>query len=171
MDKITESLKNYLDAAGIPHQTIFNSKNSLNKEYPTSTCFHREDLPQRMSIVVDIFPEENKFYITSSPMVVLSGGNMDRLRDFESKWNRCGMMTTLTIEEENGVLEPDVVYCFTLGLSGFCDSNGLEETIWRKYLERVENDTWSAWDKVSEIVGGFFYEESNEPAVSDDLPF
>ncbi|MBD5397436.1 hypothetical protein HDR62_04795 [bacterium] len=58
MDKITESLKNYLDAAGIPHQTIFNSGGGLRGDYPTSTCFHREDLPRRMSIVVDIFPKK-----------------------------------------------------------------------------------------------------------------
>ena len=170
MDKITESLKNYLDAAGIPHQTIFNSDGGLRGDYPTSTCFHREDLPQRMSIVVDIFPKQNEFYITSSPMVVLSGGNMDKLRDFESKWNCCGMMTTLAIQEEYGVPEQDV-YCFSLCLSGFCNSDGLEEMIWRKYLERVEKEAWDAWEKVSEIVGGFFYEESNKPAVSDDLPF
>lgn len=138
--------------------------------YPTSTCFHREDLPQRMSIVVDVFPEKNQFYIGAYPMVVLSGGCMDKLCDLESKWNRCGMLTSLAIKEEDGV--PEIgVYRFTLRVSGFCDSNGLEEMVWRKYLERVENDTWDAWEKVSEIVGGFFYEESNETTVADDLPF
>ena len=165
MDKITESLKKYLDSAGISHQTSFKSDGGLNMGYPTSTCFHREDLPQRMSIVVDIFPKENQFYITSSPMVVVSDRNIDKLRDFESKWNRSGMMTTLATKEEDGVLELDV-YCFTLNLCGFCDNNGLEEMIWRKYLERVENETWEAWEKVSEIVGGFFYEESDGPIAT-----
>ena len=173
MDKITESLKKYLDSAGISHETSFESYGGLNNDYPTSTCFHREDVnnPKRcMSVVIDIFPKKNLFYITASPFVVFGDRKMDELRDFESKWNRIGMMTTLAIKEEVGVLELDV-YCFKLNLCGFCDNNGLEETIWRKYLERVENETWEAWEKVSEIVGGFFYEESDEPAVSDDLPF
>ena len=172
MDKITESLKKYLDAAGITHQTFFNSDGGLNMECPTSTCFHRGNeriLGPRMSIVVDIFPEENQFHITSCPMVVFGDSNIGELSDFESKWNRCSMMTSLVVKEAQGVTMLDS-YCFTLFLSGFCDSNGLAETIWKKYIERIEYDTFLAWKKVGEIVDGF-YGNPNEITSSDDLPF
>lgn len=172
MDKITESIRKYLDSADIPHQTIFNGENGQDMEYPTSTCFLRENgrtLRQRTSVVVDIFPRQNQFQITSSPMAVFGDENMDELRDFESMWNRCSMMTSLVVKEAQGVTMLDS-YCFTLFLSGFCDSNGLAETIWKKYIERIEYDTFLAWKKVGEIVDGF-YGNPNEITSSDDLPF
>lgn len=170
MDKITESLKKYLDSAGIPHQTLFNSDGGINMDYPTSTFFQLKNLHQCMSVAVDIFPKRNEFDITSFPMVVLSENWMDELRELESEWHHSGMMTNLTFEEEMGVTEIDT-YCFILCLSGFCNNNGLEESLWKKYIERLENDTYLAWDEVVEIVGDLVYDEPNEAIVSSKVPF
>ena len=69
MDKITESLKKYLDSVGIPHQTLFNSDGGLDMGYPTSTCFYLENEDShwpRMSVIVDVFPKASDLYIYAS---------------------------------------------------------------------------------------------------------
>lgn len=170
MDKITESLKKYLDSAGIPHHTLFNSECGIDLDYPTSTCFQLKNNHLCMSVRVDILPKRNEFTITSFPMVVLSENWMDEFRELESEWHHSGVMTNLTFEEAMGVTEIDT-YCFTLCLSGFCNNNGLEEALWKKYIERIENDTYLAWDEVVEIGDDLFYDEPNEAIVSSQVPF
>lgn len=163
MDKITESLKKYLDSAGISHQTLFNSDGGLRGGYPTSTCFHREKgniHRQCMSVVVNIYPEDHEFWIISSPMAVFDGEDIGDLRAYETKWNRIGMKNSLTVQEELGVTKPNR-YCFQLTMSGFCDHDGLEETAWGKYIESIENNTYLAWREINEILG--VDDGANEP--------
>ncbi len=170
MDKITKSLRKYLDSAGIPHQTLFNSKGGLG-ENSTSTCFHRISVNnlRQMAITVNIFPKDNEFYIIARPLAVLDDGNMDELLQCEAKWNRCAMMTSLVFEEERGVTMPNR-YCFQLFLSAYCDSDGLGKTLWKKYLERIEDDTWHAWKNVDDILLDID-EETNESGACDVVPF
>lgn len=178
MDKITESIRKYLDSAGIPHQTIFNGENGQDMEYPTSTAFYRANVDnpqQRMLVVVNIYPTRDEFRITSFPIEAFGDFDLDKLRAFEAKWNRgSGLVRTgLVINEGIRYNSTPNVYCFQLNLFGFCDSNGLEKMIWRKYLERVENDTWDAWEKINEILGIDDEEtdELDEPGDSDIVPF
>ena len=172
MDKITESLKNYLDAAGIPHQTIFNSGGGLKKQYPTSTASYREnkDNPrQHTLLIVNIYPEDNEFRIISSPATAFLDFELDKLHVFETKWNRGGgLIRTSLVIEESELFGPCQLRIF-----GFCDSNGLSDAMWEKYIGRIENETWEALDEIKELLGidDVDEEQPNEPAVSDDLPF
>ncbi len=169
MDKITESLRTYLEAADIPHQTFFNEKGF---GYPcTSTCFHKvnEGLPhQRLPFNVNIYSGEAKFYIVSAPMWVCHDKALESLKPLESKWNRCGMMTTLVFEEERGVSVPNI-YGFHLELPGICESDGLGKDMWKRYFEIVERDACEVFENIRDLLG--LSDEPDGTDDADDLPF
>ena len=154
MDKITGSLKQYLDSVGISYRTMFNSDGGWLTEYPTTTSFflrNTKDSRLRMWIVVDIFPDTNRFHLFMRPSVGFDTEEEKiKLYDFESKWNHCDMMTTFVVVEELDVAHPNACG-FRLELSGYCEECGLGKDIWKKYLERIENDTYAAWEEVSEL--------------------
>lgn len=171
MDKITKSLKKYLDSAGIPHQTLFNSEDETDMACSTSTCFHLKNIDnpqQRMLVVVNIYPRNKDFWIQSYPIEVFRANNPDKLRAFEAKWNRGSglVMTNLRIAQtkKRYITTPNHYY-FQLNLFSFCDSDGLRKTIWEKYIEQIENATELAWENINEILR--LDEFSNKPDASD----
>lgn len=181
MDKITESLKKYLESVGISHQTLFNSDCGLNNDYPTSTCFYLENEDShwpRISFIVDIYPQNTDFYISAHPMWRCDEKDMVLLEPFKAKWNRCGMRTNLVFEEERGIIVPNA-YCCHLGLFGICESGGLGENMWKRYFEIVVTDTYTAMMEIRKILGiddmanesGYCGEESDGTPVVDDVPF
>ena len=88
--------------------------------------------------------------MSAQPFVVMNDDNMSLLRKLENKWNRSGRLTTLVIEEENGVTLPDT-YCFKLTAQGFCGDGGLEKRIWDAYIKKLIADTSDAEKQISDI--------------------
>ncbi|MDE6650673.1 MAG: hypothetical protein K2K45_12165 [Muribaculaceae bacterium] len=96
------------------------------------------------------------FFLSAYPNVIISRENIDKMHALEMKWNRSGFMSTLVIEEEKGVVMPDI-YCFKLTTCGFSGENGLEDSVWKRYIDKIEQE--------------YSYIEEHIKDVSDDLPF
>ena len=96
------------------------------------------------------------FFLSAYPDVIISHENIDKMRALEMKWNRSGFMSTLVIEEEKGVVMPDI-YCFKLTAFGFSGENGLEESVWKRYIDKIELE--------------YSYIEEHIKEVSDDVRF
>lgn len=159
MDSITKSLREYLDSVKISHTTMYNTESGKKIGNPTSTCFicECENNPEReMSVVVDIYPEDQMFFLSVHPHVIFDDKNIDQMQAFETKWNRSGFMTSLVIEEERGVVMPDT-YCFILEVCGFSGESGLEESVWKRYIEKIKQE--------------YFYIEAHIKEISDDTSF
>lgn len=159
MDSITKSLREYLDSVKISHTTMYNTDGGNKIGNPTSTCFICEcenNAEREMSIVVDIYPMDCMFILSAYPSVIISNENIDRMHAFEIKWNRLGFMTSLMIEEERGVIMPDT-YCFKLTACGYSGENGLEESVWKRYIEKIKQE--------------YSYIEGYIKEISDDEPF
>lgn len=142
MDSITKSLREYLDSVQISHMTMYNTDCGKKTGNPTSTCFIYECVKnpvRKMSIVIDIYPEDQMFFLSAHPHVIFDDKNIDQLQAFETKWNRSGFMTSLVIEEERGVVMPDT-YCFKLTACGFSGESGLEESVWKRYIEKIKQE-------------------------------
>lgn len=142
MDLITKTLREYLTSVNISNTTLYNTDCSNKKGLPTSTSFilKSKNNPKRfISVIIDIYPEDYQFFLSAHPNIVFDDENMDHVHALEAKWNRSGFMTTLIIEEENGVINPNT-YCFKLMSCGFCGNNGLEESVWKRYIEKIEQE-------------------------------
>lgn len=139
MDSITKSLREYLTSENISHTTMYNKDCGNKIGQPTSTCFiitREENTELPISIIIDIFPEDNQFFLSAHPHLVFEEEDTEQLQALEKKWNRSGFMTTLIIEEENGVINPNM-YCFKLMTSAFCGDNGPDEFLWKRYLKKI----------------------------------
>lgn len=159
MDSITKSLRGYLDSVKISHTTLFNSENGKKIGYPTSTCFVCEcenNSEREIYIVVDIYPEDQMFFLSAHPNVIFEDYNIDKMQALETKWNRSGFMTSFMIEEERGVIKPGA-YCFKLMVCGLCGENGLEESVWKMYFDKILQE--------------YSYIEEHIKEISDDDPF
>ena len=142
MNSITKSLVEYLTSVSISNTTLYNTDCGNKKGLPTSTSFiiESENNPERFTcIVIDIFPEDHQFFLSAHPNFVFDDDNMDNVHALETKWNRSGFMTTLVIEEENGVIKPHT-YCFKLMSCGLCGDNGLEESVWKRYIDKIAHE-------------------------------
>lgn len=154
MDNITKSLREYLTSVSINHNTLFNSDcgNKIGK--PTSTCFLcelEEESKREMSIVIDIYPEEQMFIISAHPNTIIEEKSIGHMQAFEMKWNRSGFMSTLIVEEERSVIQPDT-YCFKLMVCGFCSESGVEESVWDKYIRKIKHEYSYIEEYVHEIL-------------------
>lgn len=159
MDSLTKSLRKYLDSVKISHTTMYNTDCGNKIGNPTSTCFICEcgnNTDREVSIVIDIYPMDYMFFLSAYPNVIISRENIDKMHALEMKWNRSGFMSTLVIEEEKGVVMPDI-YCFKLTTCGFSGENGLEDSVWKRYIDKIEQE--------------YSYIEEHIKDVSDDLPF
>ena len=72
----------------------------------------------------------------------------------------------LTIEEENGVIEPDK-YCFHLTGRIIVDNNGLSTHLWEKYIKNIIDDTLDAWAECDKIVDPTIFEFMNSLVKED----
>ncbi len=157
MDRITQSLQAYLKSAKIQYQTLFNSDTGNKNGNPTSTSFHvknSEDPNRVADIVIDVYPEDGSFNIEAFPRYVFTDKYLEKVRTLENKWNRTGMFTSLIVEEEEGVVEPDC-YCFHILIRGFSDPSGMTEYLWSRYLKEAEDGTWLAWNKIVATICNF----------------
>lgn len=153
MDSITKSLRVYLNSVKISHTTMYNTDCGKKIGNPTSTCFiyECEDNPVReMSIVVDIYPMDSMFILSAYPNVIISDENLYKIQAFETKWNKSGFMSTLVVEEEKGVIQPNI-YCIKLTACGFCGENGFEEFIWKRYIDKIEQEYSYIEEYIKEI--------------------
>lgn len=168
MDLITRSLQNYLRSNLIKHKTIYNTDGCACMQEGTSTIFHVTRIidEAKMSIVADVYPQDNLIYISAHPWAVFNENKLDKLKNFEQKWNKIGMFSTLTIEEENGVIEPDK-YCFHLTGRIIVDNNGLSTHLWEKYIKNIIDDTLDAWAECDKIVDPTIFEFMNSLVKED----
>ena len=153
MDRITQSLQEYLKSAKIHYQTLFNSDTGNKNGNPTSTSFYvnnSEDPEQFADIVIDVFPKNGYFFLSAHPRVVFDGEGMDKIKALEIKWNACGMFTRIRVSEEMGVVEDDR-YCFSLRLQGISDPNGPSKYVWKRYIKILKSDTFDAWNKIAAL--------------------
>ena len=159
MDSITKSLKEFLDSVNISHTTMYNTDCGNKIGNPTSTCFICEcenDSEREMSVVIDIYPDDQMFFLSVHPHVIIEEGNIAQMQALEMKWNKSGFMSTLVTEEEKGVIQPNV-YCFKLMVCGFCGENGLENSVWKRYIENIKQE--------------YSYIQEYIKEISDDDPF
>lgn len=157
MDRITQSLQAYLKSAEIPFKTMFNAECCAVKGESTSTVIHiqnSDDVEQTVDIVIDVYPEAGNFNIEAYPRYVFTKKYLKKVRTIENKWNRTGMFTSLIVEEEDGVEEPDC-YCFHIVIRGICDPSGLSEYLWSRYLKEAGDSTWLAWKKIVATICDF----------------
>lgn len=152
MDRITQSLQAFLKSAKIQYQTLYNSDTGNKTGNPTSTSFHvrnSKDPRQSADIVIDIFPKDSQFFLSSHPKVVMLGeGN--KIKALESRWNAIGMLTRISVSEEMGIIENDR-FCFQLMLRGISDQNGLSKYVWQRYFDILKRDTFEAWNKMDAL--------------------
>lgn len=152
MDRITESLQSYLKSAKIPYKTMFNGEGES-----TSTVIHIQnpnDKDEIIDIVIDVYPEDGHFSIDAYPRYVFTENHLEKVRSLENEWNRTGMFTSLIVEEEDGVEEPDC-YCFHILIRGISDPSGMTKYLWERYLKEAEDSTWLAWEKIVETICDF----------------
>ena len=157
MDRITQSLQTYLKSAKIPYKTIFNAESGAIEEESTSTVIHiqnPDDVEEVIDIVIDVYPEDGNFNIEAYPRYVFTEKYLAKVRTLENKWNRSGMFTSLIVEEEDGVVEPDC-YSFHILLRGFSDPSGMTEYLWSRYLKEAEDSAWLAWNKIVATICNF----------------
>ena len=147
MDKITQSLLSYLNSSTIPHRTLYNSDCGRKNGNPTSTCFTR----RTMSIVIDIYPDDKVFYLSSHPYIMFNNVHLSKIRELETKWNRIGTKSTLIIDEDQGTAMPGR-YSFKLSSYGFCGQNGIEKDIWKRYINNLVSATFEAKKLIDEIL-------------------
>lgn len=159
MDKITNSLQNYLKKRRIKSKSMFNADVEFRLEEQTSTVFHvtRKFDKLKMSVVIDIYPKDKTVYLSAHPWDLFDNSRMDELKSLESKWNGIGMFTTLSIEEEKGVIEPDR-YCFQLTAKFLADKEGLSFTLWDKYIKLLIKESLDAWEMFYKIINPEFCE-------------
>ncbi|MDE7386689.1 MAG: hypothetical protein K2N28_06080 [Muribaculaceae bacterium] len=159
MDKITKSLQIYLKMRGIKFKSMFNIDTPTRLEEQTSTVFHitRTIDKVKMSIVIDVYSKDNTVYLSAYPWFVFSDEKMEELKVFENKWNGVGMFSTLTIEEERGVIEPNK-YCFRMTSRILSEENGLNHQLWKKYIELIIKESIDAWEMFDKIINpALFY--------------
>ncbi|MDE5857135.1 MAG: hypothetical protein K2H32_02090 [Muribaculaceae bacterium] len=135
----------------------------------TSTIFHVTRIidEAKISIVTDVYPQDHLVYISAHPWTVFNESDLDELKIFEQKWNKIGMFSTLTIEEERGVIEPDK-YCFHLTGRIITDKNGLGTQLWGKYIENLIKETLDAWAECDKIVDPTIFEFMNSLVKEDE---
>ena len=157
MDEITKSLQTYLKSANIPYKTMFNAESSTAEGEPSSTVIHiqnPDNLEEFVDIVIDVYPEDGNFNIEAFPRYAFREKYLEKVRTLENKWNRTGMFTSLIVEEEDGVVEPDY-YSFHILIRGFSDPSGMTEFLWSRYLKEAQDSTWLAWNKIVDTICNF----------------
>lgn len=159
MDKITDSLHLYLKKSRVRFNTIFNNDRRTRLEELTSTVFHitRNIDRQKMTAIIDISPKDYTIYLTFYPFVNFSNEKMMEIKKFLNKWNRIGMFSSLTIEEEKGVIEPER-YCFNLTSKILSENVGLSCQLWERYLNLLIKESLEAWHRFDIILGSPLYE-------------
>ena len=157
MDRITKSLQTYLKSAKIPYKTMFNAEGGAIEGESTSTVIHiqnPDDYEEIVDIVIDVYPEDGYFNIEAFPRYVFTEQNLEIVRAIENKLNRTGMFTSLIVEEEEGVVDPDC-YSFHILIRGISDHSGMSEYLWSRYLKEAEDTTWLAWKKIVATIYDF----------------
>ncbi|MDE7154853.1 MAG: hypothetical protein K2N79_01020 [Muribaculaceae bacterium] len=169
MDLITKSLQNHLRLNDVKYKTIYNTEGAAIMQEGTSTIFHVTRIidEAKISIVTDVYPQDHLVYISAHPWTVFNESDLDELKIFEQKWNKIGMFSTLTIEEERGVIEPDK-YCFHLTGRIITDKNGLGTQLWGKYIENLIKETLDAWAECDKIVDPTIFEFMNSLVKEDE---
>lgn len=169
MDKITKSLHGYLKNARIKYKAMFNTDAGNQLEEQTSTVFHvtRKIDEEKMSVLVDVYPKDNTVYLSAYPWCVFSDERMEELKEFENKWNGIEMFSTLSIEEERGVIEPDS-YCFHLTSRILAEKDGLSRQLWKKYLELLIKETLDAWEMFEKIINPSLFDFMLSSAFGDE---
>lgn len=157
MDRITRSLQSYLKSSKIPYKTMFNAEGGAIEGEPTSTVIHIQNPDNHeeiIDIVIDVYPEDGNFNIEAFPRYVFTEQYLEKVRAIENKWNRTGMFTSLIVDEEEGVVEPDC-YSFSTLIRGISDPSGMSEYLWSRYLKEAEDNTWLAWKKIVATICDF----------------
>lgn len=159
MDQITKSLQNYLTKNRIRFKSMFNRRRDCRLDDQTSTVFHiNSELDNvKMSIVIDIYPKDKMVYLSVHPWDVFDNNKMDELKVFVNKWNNNSMFSTLSIEEEKGVIEPDR-FCFQLTGRLLAEKEGLSFKLWENYLKLIVKETLHTRVKLFEIINPGSYE-------------
>ena len=153
MDKITQSLQCYLNRAKIKFNTLYNLDKATQFEEQTSTIFHitRKIDGRKMAIVIDIYPHKNRLFFSTHPFLVFDEKEMSEITTFANKWNRTGMFSTIVLEEENGVVEPET-YCFNLISQTLTEKDGLSFRLWRRYIDLIIQESLEAWGMIHKIL-------------------
>lgn len=159
MDKITKSLQSYLKKNGIKFKSMFDADTRSRLEEQTSTVFHitRKIDEVKMAVIIDIYPKDQYVFLSILPFFVFSDDKMSELKAVENKWNRTGTFSTLSIEEERGVIEA-YKYCFKLSSWILAENNGLSHQLWKKYLELIIEETLDAWEMFEKILNPDIFE-------------
>ena len=85
------------------------------------------------------------------PFLVFDEKEMSEITTFANKWNRTGMFSTIVLEEENGVVEPET-YCFNLISQTLTAKDGLSFKLWRRYIDLVIQESLEAWGMIHKIL-------------------
>ena len=153
MDKITQSLQCYLNRAKIKFNTLYNLDKATRFEKQTSTIFHitRKIDGRKMAIVTDIYPQQNKLFFSTHPFLAFDGEERKEITIFANKWNSIGMFSTIVLDEEKGVIQPET-YCFNLISQTLTENNGLSFKLWRRYFDLIIEESLEAWGMIHKIL-------------------
>ena len=72
---------------------------------------------------------------------------MNEITTFANKWNRTGMFSTIVLDEEKGVVEPET-YCFSFISQTLTEKDGLSFRLWRRYIDLIIQESLEAWGMI-----------------------
>lgn len=151
MDIITLSLQQYFEEEDIP----FRTEGGASDGDSTFTVIHiQNEDGYVVDLTIDIYPEDGNFIIKGCPRYVFDVEYLDNIRAFENKWNRTGMLSSIIVKEETGVVEPDS-YTFELLVRGISEEIGMSGKLWHRYIGVAVNSTWDAWAQIDAIIDSF----------------
>lgn len=101
-----------------------------------------------------MYPEDVNFNIEAFPRYVFTERYLEKVLSIKNKCNRTGMFSSLIVEGEEGVVEPDC-YSFHILIRGISDPSGMSEYLWSRYLKEAEDNTWLAWEKIVAAICDF----------------
>ena len=76
---------------------------------------------------------------------------MNEITTFANKWNRTGKFSTIVLEEEKGIVQPET-YCFNLISQTLTEKDGLSFRLWRRYIDLIIQESLEAWGMIHKIL-------------------
>ena len=153
MDKITQSLQSYLIRSRIKFKTLYNLDRATRFEKQTSTILHitRKIDGRKIAIVIDIYPLKNKLFFSVYPFFAFGKKERREITRFANKWNRTGRFSTIVINDEKGIVEPEI-YCFNLISQTFAEKEGLSYKLWQRYYDLIIEESLEALGMIHKIL-------------------
>jgi hypothetical protein len=156
MDKITETLIQFLESKEICYEKSFNTQRKAINGALHSVNFQAMSSShegQDIDIIIEVSVNDGMIYFTAMPRAVYSKDCEYGMGLLAYKWSKIKMPTKLFIGEDYESVGIGNLN-FSVFMTAYSPSEGLSGELWQKYINCLiesADTAWTAMDEASEI--------------------